>query len=142
DSQLARPRTSLEPSASLAVRIADCGIAIFVWLATLFLLAITPLFFLLPYAFRHGIKFGSPDFIKQLAEFSLKDPTAIFLQVLATLPAHLLTIALVWAVVTRFGKRSFKEAIGWSWARHFGPGSSVAIGIALFLASLGITALV
>jgi uncharacterized protein len=47
-----------------------------------------------------------------------------------------LTLALVWAVVTRFGKRPFWATIGWSWAPRFGLGACVGAGIVLFGAAL------
>lgn len=106
-----------------------------VWLATLFLLIFVPLVFLFPYAIRRGISPGSADFVKNLTDFALKDPTAIFLQVLATLPTHLVTFVLVWAVVTRFGKRPFWESINWGWGRYLNLWSCIALGVGLFLAS-------
>lgn len=114
------------------------GMAFLVWFGTLLLLVFVPLVFLLPYAARRGISFSSPDFSRAVAEFALKDPTAIFLQVLSTLPVHLITFLLVWAVVTGFGKRPFWETIGWSWGRYFGPWSSISLGIFLFLAGSGL----
>lgn len=138
DSQVVLQPNDGDKPQSLSARIFDCVVAIMVWMSTLLLLAFIPLFFLIPYASRRGVHFGSPDYVKNLAEFSLHDSTAIFLQVLATLPAHLLTFAIVWAVVTRFGRRSFKEAIGWSWGKYFGPASSIAIGISLFLGGIAL----
>jgi membrane protease YdiL (CAAX protease family) len=46
----------------------------------------------------------------------LKSPTLLLVQVLSTIVAHLLTIAVCWAVVTRFGKRPFWSSLGWGWA--------------------------
>jgi membrane protease YdiL (CAAX protease family) len=114
------------------------GIAFLVWVFTLLLLIFVPLVFLLPYAARRGISLASPDYARLLAEFALKDPTAIFLQVLSTLPVHLVTFLVVWAVVTRFGKRPFWEMIGWSWGRYFGLWSSIGAGVVLFFASSGL----
>ena len=42
-------------------------------------------------------------------------PQAIFLQILAMFPAHIVTIAACWAVVTGAGSRPFLESIGWRW---------------------------
>lgn len=41
------------------------------------------------------------------------DPTAILLSIIGVIPAHILTLALAWAVVTRFNKYSFREVLGW-----------------------------
>jgi uncharacterized protein len=114
------------------------GTALLVWFVSLLLLIILPLAFLLPYAISHGITPSIPDYARVLTDFALKDPSAVFLQVLSTLPTHLLTFVLVWAVVTRFGKRPFWETLGWSWGRYFGLWSSIALGILLFLASSGL----
>jgi CAAX protease family protein len=46
----------------------------------------------------------------------LKSPNLLLVQVLSTIVAHGVTIAICWAVVTRFGKRPFLSSLGWSWA--------------------------
>jgi len=109
--------------------------AFLVWFSSLLLLGIVPVVFLLPYAARRGITPAMPDYARALGKFALKDPTAIFLQVFSTVPAHLLTVALVWAVVTRFGKQPFWETLGWSWSGRFGLKSSIGLGLVLFVAS-------
>ena len=55
---------------------------------------------------------------------------------LGWLPAHLLTLALVWAIATRLGKRSIKDVFGWSWSPNFGLWRSSALAITLFLVTL------
>jgi membrane protease YdiL (CAAX protease family) len=109
--------------------------AFLVWVSSLLLLGIVPVMFVLPYAAHRGITPSLPDYARALAEFVTKDPNAVFLQVFSTLPAHLLTVAIVWAVVTRFGKLPFWETLGWSWSGRFGLVSSIALGIVLFVAS-------
>lgn len=111
------------------------AMALLVFLASFFLLAVASAVFLLPYAVRRGLNFSSPDFAHALAEFALKDPTAVFLQVCSTLPAHLLTVLVVWAVVTKFGKRPFWKTLGWGWDRYFGLWTSIALGVVLFFVS-------
>jgi membrane protease YdiL (CAAX protease family) len=64
------------------------------------------------------------------------DKTFVFLFVLGWLPAHLLTLALIWAVATRLGKRSIKEVFGWSWSPNFGLWRSSALAISLFIVTL------
>ncbi len=46
----------------------------------------------------------------------LKSPNLLLVQVLSTIVAHGVTIAICWAVVTRFGKRPFWNSLGWNWA--------------------------
>lgn len=48
----------------------------------------------------------------------LKSPNLLLVQVLSTIVAHAITIAICWMVVTRMGKRPFWESLGWNWAGH------------------------
>ena len=118
--------------------IVDLALAFFTWVGNLLLLIFIPLAFLIPYAIHRGLTFGSPNFAQTFAELAVKDPTAIFLQVLATLPTHLLTFVIVWAVVTRFGRRPFWASLGWGWSKHLGWPQSIALGVLLFFASMGV----
>jgi membrane protease YdiL (CAAX protease family) len=45
----------------------------------------------------------------------LMSPLSLLIQVIFTIVAHLITIAVCWAVATGMGKRPLKEAIGWNW---------------------------
>jgi membrane protease YdiL (CAAX protease family) len=108
------------------------GGALLVWLASVLLIVIMPLFFLIPYASYRGIHSSTPNYLKALAELAISDRTAVLLQVIALCPAHLLTILLVWILVTRFGKQSFWTTIGWGWPRHFPWWLSVLLGVVLF----------
>ena len=49
---------------------------------------------------------------------------------------HLLTLALIWAVVTLRGKISARKALGWSWPANFGVVKSVALAIFLFMVAM------
>lgn len=115
--------------------------ALLVWVASILLLAIVPLFFLVPYSLQRGLNPSSPDYARNLVELAVSDKTAIFLQVLALLPTHLLTFALVWALVTRFGRRPFLASLGWGWSGRIRFWSSVGLGIALFVAGTTIAKL-
>jgi membrane protease YdiL (CAAX protease family) len=48
----------------------------------------------------------------------LKSPNLLLVQVISTIVAHAITIAICWAVVTRLGTRPFWESLGWNWAGH------------------------
>lgn len=109
------------------------GTAILVWIASLILVVLAPLVFLLPYASSKGLKLSDPNYVKALAELALSDKTAVLLQVIALLPSHLLTFALIWLVVTGFGKQSFWAAIGWGWSGRFRLWFCVGLGVALFI---------
>lgn len=48
----------------------------------------------------------------------LKSPNLLLVQVLSTILAHAITLAICWAVVTKLGKRQFWASLGWNWAGH------------------------
>lgn len=108
------------------------GGAVLVWFLSLVVQILIPVIFLIPYAVQRGLNPSSPDFARALAAISL-DETGIFLQVIALLPTHLLTFAMVWALVTRFGKFPFLETIGWSWPPRMRFWRSVGLGASLFV---------
>ncbi len=109
------------------------GSALFVWIASIILIVVMPLLFLLPYAASKGLHMGDPNYVKALAELALGDKTGVLLQVLALLPSHLLTFVLIWALVTRFGRQSFFAAVGWGWSGRFRFWRCVALGLGLFI---------
>ncbi len=99
-----------------------------VWLSSVALLIIIPLVTLAPYVLYQVILSGSARFLES-------DPNLIFVSVLGVIPTHLLTLGIVWVVVTRWGRRPFWETLGWRWPANFGPWLS--IGLALVLLGLG-----
>jgi membrane protease YdiL (CAAX protease family) len=99
--------------------------AFLAWIASALLLLFMPVIVLIPYALlgrRDAVLGGG-------AQTLLQDQTAILLVVLSTLPAHLLTLGLVWMVVTGFGKRPFWPTLGWSWSRKVGLWTSTGVAI-------------
>ncbi|HET6891863.1 MAG TPA: CPBP family intramembrane glutamic endopeptidase [Pyrinomonadaceae bacterium] len=108
------------------------GGALLVWLASVGLIIFLPVVFLIPYSVQRGLNPAQPDYVQKLAEFAISDKTAIFVQVLSLLPTHILTFAMVWMLVTRFGKYPFREALGWSWPRGLGLWRSVFLAFGLF----------
>jgi CAAX protease family protein len=111
------------------------GGAVVVLLGSIFLQFAFSILFFLPYLFVLTLR---PDAPKNLIEFALTDKTAIFLQVIAILPAHLFSLALVWAVVTRFGKLPFLVSLGLSWSRQSEFWGSVGLGIVLCVVGSGL----
>lgn len=96
-------------------------IAILVWIASVVAIVLVPSIFLLPYVISQHYSLGDN---KALGELLQKDPTAILLQIAAVIPAHLLTLLLAWAVVTKLNRFSFKETLGWesggmNWRHYF-----------------------
>lgn len=112
------------------------GGALLVLLLSIALIVVVPLLFVLPYAFSQGYTMGSVEQSQAFVQFVTTDKTSIILQIVALFPIHLLTLFMVWALVTRFGRRPFFSAIGWSWGNlpsGRGWAISVGLGIGLFL---------
>ncbi|MEP6568502.1 MAG: type II CAAX endopeptidase family protein [Acidobacteriota bacterium] len=112
------------------------GGALGIWIASIVVQAIIPLLFVIPFAVHRGLNPSSPDFGRSALELAVTDRTAIFLQVLSILPTHILTLVILWAFVTRFGKRPFLASFGWGWSRSLGflEGFGYAgIGVVLFI---------
>jgi len=85
------------------------GIAVGVWLLSVALIIFVPALFLAPYALTRANIGDTAELIKALST----DPLAIALQILAIIPAHLLTLGLAWLVVTEGRKFSFTKMLGW-----------------------------
>jgi membrane protease YdiL (CAAX protease family) len=84
--------------------------AIAMWLFSIALIIIVPAFFIFPYLIT--LPGGTPKGEDMLSVLT-KDPTAIFLQVIAVIPAHILTFAAAWFLITRAKRDSFTKALGW-----------------------------
>ncbi len=108
------------------------GGAVLVLIVSILVQAVFGIVFLVPYSLQRGLNPASPDFKTNLVLLATTDPTAIFLQVLALLPSHLVTLGLVWVVVTRFGKLPFLASLGWGRSNGLELGLCVGLGIILF----------
>jgi membrane protease YdiL (CAAX protease family) len=107
-------------------------IALLVWFASVVAIILVPSVFVIPYIMSRGPGFNESQ---ALGEFLRTDTTAIILQMLAVLPAHLLTLAIAWVIATKLNTFSFRETLGWRsggmvWWHH------VAILIAFFAIAL------
>ncbi|MEO8572532.1 MAG: CPBP family intramembrane glutamic endopeptidase [Pyrinomonadaceae bacterium] len=80
------------------------------WIASVAFIALIPLLVLLPYVISRGPTFSERE---ALGEFLKNDPTSILLQIAAIIPAHILTLALAWVIVTKLNRFSFRETLGW-----------------------------
>lgn len=101
------------------------------WIASVALLIVLQLVFVVPYAFSHCQGCDQAG----LTRFLTTDTTAILLQILSLIPTHFLTFLVVWAVVTRFGKRPFWRTLGWSWGEKIGFWKSIGMGLGLYIAA-------
>ncbi|MGE3465843.1 MAG: lysostaphin resistance A-like protein [Pyrinomonadaceae bacterium] len=84
--------------------------ALGVWIASVLLILVVPTLFLLPYLAAQDPPITDPE---QIVAFAKSDPTSLFLQIAAIIPAHLLTIVLAWLVVTRVRRYGFRNMLGW-----------------------------
>ena len=92
-------------------------------------MSLVSLFFIILYFYS---RYGSLD-REKLPQLLTTDKTAVLLQVIAVIPAHLLTLGVAWAVVTNFGKRPFWQTLGWDWNRGIGFWASVGLAVALLV---------
>ena len=86
------------------------GIAVAVWIGSVLLIVFIPTLFLIPYLLS---KMGGSIDQTQMAELATKDPVAVWIQVAAVLPVHLLTLLVSWYVVTNFRRFPFRQSLGW-----------------------------
>ena len=87
-------------------------VAFGVWVASVAFIIIVPSVFVFPYILSQGVDFSDQAKVVQMAQ---NDPNTLLLNILGVIPAHILTLALAWLVVTRAKKFSFRETLGWRW---------------------------
>lgn len=113
------------------------ALAFLVWVLSIAVQFVMQIILMAGYLIYAGWSPSSADAAQSLTTLSL-GKTGVFLQVFALFPAHLLTLGMVWAVVTRFGKYPFLRTIGWEWPSRVWPWLSVALGFVLFGAGIAI----
>ena len=101
-----------------------------IWIASVLFILFIPFIAVLPYALSKAS--GAANYAQALRE-ALLDKTALLISIVAIIPTHLLTLAVVWAVVTRFGKRPFWRSLGWSFSEHFGFWTSAGLAVVLLI---------
>lgn len=86
--------------------------AFFVWLSSIAFIVLMPILFVIPYLAKHPNLLSDKT---KSAEFIQNDSTALLLSIIAVIPAHILTLAVAWAVITKINKFSFFKSLGWKW---------------------------
>lgn len=104
--------------------------ALLTWFLSIALLWLVPQLCVLPYVASHYRGVAATK------ELLFADKTFVMILVAGFVPAHLLTLALSWAVVTRLGRVSAAKVLGWSWKPGFGVWKSVLLAIFLFLLAM------
>jgi membrane protease YdiL (CAAX protease family) len=103
--------------------------AVLTVVASMALLFFLPLLLTSPYLIYRYQRVG----VAVTRELLVADKFFIFLNVLSVFPAHFLTLALIWAVVTQFGKLPFWSTVGWSWGENFGLWKSAGLAVVLLV---------
>lgn len=91
-----------------------------VWLLSVAAVIVIPVVAVLVWyliQFARGVPLPNLGVRDELLEW-LKSPDLLLVQVLSTIIAHAITIAICWAVVTKLGRRPFWASLGWNWAGH------------------------
>jgi hypothetical protein len=125
-------RPPLEPSAVAGNPPWSLLTAVMTWIASVALLFL-PQVLAIPYlaVHYHGTR--------PTAETLMADKTLIVILVAGVLPAHLVTLFIVWAVVTRFGKVSAVETLGLTWNGRFRLAACILVALMLYLAAFLLT---
>ncbi|HYJ88425.1 MAG TPA: type II CAAX endopeptidase family protein [Pyrinomonadaceae bacterium] len=106
--------------------------ALIVWVLSVVLIVVVPILAILPYVVYRMITQGAMlDLVN--------DTTLIFISILAVLPAHILTLVIVWLVVTSRGRRPFLGTLGWTWPGNFGPVKCIGLAVLLLIVAVLLT---
>lgn len=108
--------------------------AFMVWVASIILLVVVQLIFTVPYLIYIWKTSGPPNI-----ESLTTDKIVAFLSIIAVGPTHLLTLGVIWLVVTEGRKRPFWKTIGFEWPEGYRPGVVIlaCAGVAIVLLVLG-----
>ncbi|HVF21600.1 MAG TPA: type II CAAX endopeptidase family protein [Pyrinomonadaceae bacterium] len=104
-------------------------LAFFTWFGSVLMLLFVPVILAIPYLMYQWRSRGMPT-----TEELTADKTFIFISIAAIVPTHLLTLALVWLVVTEGRRKPFWETIGFKWPRYTHP--VVATLVCVFVAAV------
>lgn len=113
----------------------NSGVAFLVWAASVALILILPTIAIVIYIAANGISFTNRE---QLMELLKTDINASIIQILAIIPAHIFTLILAWAVVTKLNKYSFREMLGWKF-NNFKVWHIIVVVVAIFALAGGLT---
>lgn len=111
--------------------------ALVFWLLSVLLIAVVPLLFLIPYLNARGARvIGNKEFEKVV----LGDRNAVLVALGGTLIAHLITILVAWAIVTRWNRLGFRKMLGWQWG-GFKAWHGLLIFVGIYAAALALATL-
>lgn len=122
-----------EPKALWWAEWFDVAKAIGVWVTSVVLLLLIPSIYAIPYLIYRIVEFGPPS-----PQALATDKTLIFFSVVGILPTHLLTLTLVWMVVTEGGRRPFWKTIGFEWPKNTTPLTATLLSVLLAVILFGL----
>jgi len=108
--------------------------AVLTWIVSVVLLFL-PQVFAIPYFWLH-YRHSQPT-----AETLMADKTLVLILIAGVLPVHIITLAIVWAIATRFGKFSIVQTLGLTWNGKFTLARSIGLAIILYGAAFLLTIL-
>jgi membrane protease YdiL (CAAX protease family) len=108
-----------------------------VWFVSVLVLLIVPVIYAIPYLVYRIVKLGPPS-----PEALASDKMLIFFSVAAILPTHLLTVVLVWLVVSWGGRRPFWKNVDFSWPEKSTPAMTTLISVVLAIVLYGLAFLI
>ena len=100
--------------------------ALLVWLVSAAMLLLVPLVLMIPYVFYYVFQHGSQEGLAH-------DPNLILISIIGVIPSHILTLFLVWFVVTRRGRLPLLKTLGWRWPTEFGPWKTIGFAVLLLI---------
>lgn len=110
--------------------------ALSIWFISVVLLAFVPLIVALPYVVYRLITLGA-----SAAQAIATDKMVLFFSVLGILPAHLLTLLLIW-MIFRDREQSFWKTIAFEWPKGLSPTLTTVVCVLLALVLFGFAQLV
>jgi uncharacterized protein len=111
--------------------------AMVLWATSFILLLSIPVITALPYAAYRIVTLGA-----EAAKTLPTDKMLLFFSVLGILPAHLLTLAVIWMVMSEGGRGSFWKTIGFEWPKGLSPAVTTLACVVLALVLFGLAQLV
>jgi membrane protease YdiL (CAAX protease family) len=111
--------------------------AVVLWATSFILLLSIPVITALPYAGYRIVTLGA-DYAQKLPT----DKMLLFFSILGILPAHLLTLAVIWMVMSEGGRQSFWKTIGFEWPKGLSPALTTLACVVLALVLFGLAQLV
>jgi membrane protease YdiL (CAAX protease family) len=115
----------------------DVVIAVFIWITSFALLLIVPVITALPYVIYRLATVGT-----SAAQVLAQDKMVLFFSVLGILPAHLLTLVIIWMVLSRGGRQPFWKTIDFQWPEGLSPAVTTIACVVLALVLFGLAQLV